>query len=254
MRGVDALRECRDERERAGVLRVKGAVGGRASLGGTRGLSSWWRRGRRPDVWSGGSSAWAAPPRPPPSRSRTRARPRWGWTLSPRGARTSRLGRWRCGEKKGWSRGYWGIFGKNTTTENLTSNGEISQIYSLSGLDQISTQVGGHGFKRQQNSFPLSSRAICLIVELGGLRLKKRARLYHSCHGDQIGSDGRKWALWLFTVVANRDGQWIESCCYRRELTEGVNALRCSTALIWFHMPGCEAKDKAISWCLLFLW
>lgn len=34
MRGIDALCECRDERERAGVLRVKGAVGGRAGVKG----------------------------------------------------------------------------------------------------------------------------------------------------------------------------------------------------------------------------
>ena len=92
MRGIDALCECRDKRERAGVLRnSRVRSGGRAGVmgGGAPLVEDLWAA--RQDVWSGRSAASAAPPRPPLSRSRTRGRPRWGWTLSPRGAHTSHL-------------------------------------------------------------------------------------------------------------------------------------------------------------------
>lgn len=48
-----------------------------------------------------------------------------------------------------------------------------------------------------------------------------------------------------------KDGQWIESCCYRGELTEGVSVLRRST--LSRSDLRCPAKNKAISWCLRLL-
>lgn len=96
MRGINALCECRDKRERAGVLRVKGRSGA-APVSGVR-PSSWRLWGVRRDVWSGQSAALAALPHPLLSRSRTRGRPHWGWTLYLRGARTFHL--WERGWKK----------------------------------------------------------------------------------------------------------------------------------------------------------
>lgn len=104
MRGIDALCECRDEREGRCVAGLRGGQGPRQCQG--RGaLSSWRLWEGRQDVWSGRSAALAAPPRPPPSRSRTRGQPRWGWTPSPRGARIFHLAEWERREK-GWKE--WG--------------------------------------------------------------------------------------------------------------------------------------------------
>lgn len=95
MRGIDALCECRDEREGRCVAGLRGGRGPRQCrwVGGGA-LSSWRLWVGRQDVWSGQSVALAAPLLPPPSRSRTRGRPHWGWTLSLHGAHIFHLEGW----------------------------------------------------------------------------------------------------------------------------------------------------------------
>lgn len=59
---------------------------------------------------------------------------------------------------------------------------------------------------------------------------------------DQTARGWEEIGLVVFLYGAKqKDGQWIESCCYRGELTEGVSVLQ---------RP---AKNKAISWCLTLL-
>lgn len=68
----------------------------------------------------------------------------------------------------------------------------------------------------------------------------------------EIGSDShrRREEIGLLAFhcgAKHRDGRRIETCCYRRELTEGVSVLRCCPVLISSQMPRREAENKAIS-------
>lgn len=45
--------------------------------------------------------------------------------------------------------------------------------------------------------------------------------------------------------MPNRDGRWMEACCYCRERTEGGSAPRRRPGLIWFQVAGCEARNKS---------
>lgn len=111
----------------------------------------------------------------------------------------------------------------------------------------ISARVAGPSF---ETIFPPLSRCPILRTRSDNGQL---ASCSHSCHGEEIRQlgDGRK--LVRLRGAKHKDGQWIESCCYRRELTEGVSVPRGRLALIWSRMPGCEAQDKAVSWCLVLL-
>lgn len=79
---------------------------------------------------------------------------------------------------------------------------------------------------------------------------KHTLRLNLGCHVDVIRqlAGGGKWRLRCQTQRWRRT----ECCSYSRWPTEGASELRC--AFIWFQTPGYEARNKAISWCLVFLW
>lgn len=135
----------------------------------------------------------------------------------------------------------------------MAENPHKCSIYSCLSVHcaehQVSAQVEGRGFKRKHKTFPWNSRAICPDAKLSGLRLKT-----YTCEivsqlpwrWDQTAGRREEIGLVAFRCGAKqKDGQWMEPCCYRRELTEGVSALCCSPALIWFQMPGCEAREQS---------
>lgn len=108
---------------------------------------------------------------------------------------------------------------------------------------------GREGFKIKQRDFSL----ICPEKKHPTQTL---SWCYHSCHGDRIRHHRRREEIGLLAFhcgAKHRDGRWIETCCYRRELTEGVSVLCCGPALISSQMPRREAENKAISWCLMLL-